>query len=470
MLNLARNGFGSIALLGLLGSLPFGQPLMAALEPGKGESPGGKSPHFPPKAKSIIFLYMDGGISQVDSFDPKPLLTRDNGKSPYDLFKVDATQFNNIGKMLKSPWEFRQYGESGMWFSDLFPHIATCADEIAMINSMYSDFPEHTNANYFLHTGIGIQGRPSMGAWVTYGLGSENESLPGFVVLDGGLTPPGGLDNFKNGFLPATYQASVLKAGDIPLANILPREEVDGLQETKLQYMNRLDQGLLSKLGPADQIESTIANYELAFRMQASIPELADLSGETEATKRLYGLDSPDPHCRGYATQCLLARRLVERGVRFVELTCPYVGHDRWDQHSNIKDGHEANAHAVDQPIAGLIKDLKSRGLLEQTLIVFSGEFGRTPFGQDRPKVGRDHNPSAYSMWMAGAGIKGGTVYGKTDDYGYRVVENPTSIHDMHATMLHLLGLDHVRQTYRFSGRDIRLTDVAGRVIHEILT
>jgi hypothetical protein len=306
-----------------------------------------------------------------------------------------------------------------------------------------------------------------MGAWVTYGLGNENENLPAYVVLDGGLTPPGGLDNFKNGFLPASYQASILQAKEIPLANIIPQED-DVIQQAKLDYMRKMDQSLIGKLGHADQIESSIGNYELAFRMQSSIPELGDLSGETKATKKLYGLDSDDEHCRNYGAQCLLARRLVERGVRFIELTMPSTGHDRWDQHSNLKQGHEDNAHAVDQPIAGLIKDLKARGLFESTLIVFAGEFGRTPFSQGNN--GRDHNPSAFSVWMAGAGVKGGTVYGKTDEYGYRVIENKTTIHDLHATMLHLMGMDHLQLTYRFSGRDIRLTDVHGHVIHDILT
>lgn len=467
MLSLCRNGFGSIALMGLMSSLPFGQKLRAAAASYGDSFKGDRLPHFVPKAKSIIFLYMDGGVSQVDSFDPKPRLAKENGQSPYDKFKVDATQFNNIGKILKSPWEFKQHGESGMWMSELFPHIATCVDDIAMIRSMVSDFPEHTNANYFLHTGLGLQGRPSMGAWITYGLGSLNQNLPGYVVLDGGLTPPGGLDNFKNGFLPASYQASVLKPKEIPLANVVPIEKRTELQQAKLKHLARKDQSLLGKLGRADQIESAIANYELAFRMQASVPELADLSGESEATKKLYGLDSDDKHCRSYGKQCLLARRLVERGVRFIELTCPHTGHDRWDQHSNLKQGHEDNAHAVDQPIAALIKDLKARGLLEETLIVFAGEFGRTPFAQGRN--GRDHNPSAFSLWLAGAGIKGGTVYGRTDEYGYRVIENKTTIHDLHATMLHLLGVDHERLTYRFSGRDIRLTDVHGHVIKDIL-
>ncbi|MCB0852884.1 MAG: DUF1501 domain-containing protein, partial [Bacteroidetes bacterium] len=394
-------------------------------------------------------------------------LAKENGENPYDKFKVDATQFNNIGRILKSPWEFKRYGESGMYFSDLFPNIGSCADDIAMINSMVSDFPEHTNANYFLHTGIGIQGRPSMGAWINYGLGSENQNLPGYVVLNGGLTPPGGLDNFKSGFLPASYQASVFQAGDYPIPNIKPGESSSQLQDQKLRLMQRMDQHLLGKIGHADQIESAITNYELAYRMQASVPEMADISGESAATKKLYGLESRDPNTRSYGAQCLLARRLVERGVRFIELTCPYVGHDRWDQHDGLKEGHEDNARAVDQPIAGLLKDLKSRGLLEETLVVFAMEFGRTPFSQG--KDGRDHNPSAFSIWLAGAGIKGGTVYGKTDEYGYRVLENKPTIHDLHATMLHLLGVNHEQMTYRFSGRDIRLTDVAGKLIDGIL-
>ncbi len=463
LLGLCRSGFGGVALLGMMGGFRmqklFGNPQATHRTPG---------PHYIPKANSVIFLYMDGGISQVDSFDPKSRLEEENGEDPYKkMKKVDATQFNNIGKILKSPWSFSQYGESGMWVSELFPHIATCVDDIALIRSMVSDFPEHTNANYFLHTGHGLQGRPSMGAWMTYGLGSENENLPGYIVLDGGLIPPGGLDNFKSGFLPASYEASIFKAKDIPIANITPLENDPALQKKKIALAKRFDKTLLGQLKSADEIESAIKNYELAYQMQASVPELTDLSGETKSTKRLYGFESPDPHTRGYAAQCLMARRMVERGVRFIELTCPRVKADRWDQHQNLKEGHELNAHAVDQPIAGLLKDLKSRGLLETTLIVFGMEFGRTPFAQGTN--GRDHNPSAFSIWLAGAGVKGGTVFGTTDEYGYRVIEHPTTIHDLHATMLHLLGVDHERLTYRFSGRDIRLTDVGGRVVDEVL-
>lgn len=421
------------------------------------------SPHHLPKAKNIIFLYMDGGVSQVDSFDPKPRLARENGQDP--RFKIDATQFNNNGKILQSPWAFKRYGESGMAVSELFPHIASCVDDMALIRSMVSNFPEHTNANYFLHTGSGLQGRPSMGAWINYGLGSENSNLPGYVVLDGGLVPPGGADNFKNGFLPADFQASIMKTGDTPVANIKSDSSLSAHQRKKLDFIRQMDEKNRNK---SDELEAAIRNYELAYQMQSSVPELTEFEAETKATRKLYGLYDEDPHTRNYGAQCLMARRLVERGVRFVELTCPSLsGIDRWDQHHGLKDGHERNAHAVDRPIAGLLKDLKSRGLLEETLVVWTGEFGRTPFAQGQD--GRDHNPSAFSMWMAGAGVKGGTIYGQTDEYGYRVVENPVTIHDLHATMLHLLGVDHKLLTYHFGGRDFRLTDVHGHVVKDVL-
>ena len=466
MLDVCKGGFGSLAFMSLFGALPMGcsRSEKSILE----ASNLNLGPHHLPKAKNIIFLYMDGGVSQVDSFDPKPRLTKENGEDPRKKFKVDATQFDNVGKILKSPWDFKQYGECGMPVSELFPHIATCVDDLALIRSMTSQFPEHTNANYFLHTGSGFQGRPSMGSWMNYGLGSENKDIPGYVVLDGGLIPPGGLDNFKNGFLPASYQASILRPGDQPIANINPKETVQDLQEQKLGFISQLDNQQLVKIGEVDAVESAISNYELAYKMQSSIPELTEFKQETRASKKLYGFESDDPHTRGYAAQCLLARRLVERGVRFIELTCPKVSADRWDQHGNLKKGHELNAHAVDQPIAGLLKDLKSRGLLEETLVVWTGEFGRTPFAQGTN--GRDHNPSACSMWMAGAGIKGGAIYGRTDDYGYRVVENKVTVHDLHATMMHLMGINHKHLTFRFGGRDMRLTDVHGHIIKDILS
>ncbi|NND35241.1 MAG: DUF1501 domain-containing protein, partial [Saprospiraceae bacterium] len=311
MLGLCRNGFGGVALLGMLGGLGFGKSYESVTPRNKFFT---KAPHYTPKANSVIFLYMDGGVSQVDSFDPKPRLDRENGQDPYQKFKVDATQFNNIGKILKSPWSFKQYGESGMWVSELFPHIASCVDDIALIRSMVSEFPEHTNANYFLHTGHGLQGRPSMGAWTTYGLGTENQNLPGYIVLDGGLIPPGGLDNFNSGFLPASHQASIFQARENPIANIRPLEQDRHLQQTKMALAEKMDQSLLGKLGDAGKIESAIKNYELAYLMQSSVPELVDLTGETAATRKLYGLDSDDQHTRSYGTQCLMARRMVEQG------------------------------------------------------------------------------------------------------------------------------------------------------------
>ncbi len=415
--------------------------------------------HLPARARSVIFLYMDGGPSQVDTFDPKPRLADYNGK-PFPM-TMAPTQFNNNGNTLASPWKFQQFGESGLWVSDLFPHVAGVADELCVIRSMTSEFSEHTNANYLLHTGSGIPGRPSMGAWCAYGLGDENNNLPGFVVLEGGLIPPGGLDCFTAGFLPARYQGSVMRPVGEAIADATPREKLEA-QDRKRQLIARLDSAFLHE-ADAEAVESAIKNHELAYRMQAAVPELASLDHESKETQALYGFDSPDPNTRHYARECCLARRLVERGVRFVEVTCPRTIGDRWDQHNDLKAGHEANAHAVDQPIAALIRDLKRRGLLESTLIVWSAEFGRTPFAQG--SNGRDHNPFGFTVWMAGGGVKGGAVIGATDEFGYRAVENPYQVHDLHATMMHLLGVDHRRLTFRFGGRDMRLTDVHGRVI-----
>ena len=418
------------------------------------------SPHHAAKARNVIFLYMDGGPGQMDTFDPKPVLTDMNGK-PFPMAKA-PTQFDSNGNCLGTPWKFRPGGECGTPVSDLFPHVREMADELLVVRSMTSPFNEHTNANYFLHTGLGLAGRPSMGAWATYGLGSENRNLPGFVVLDGGLTPPGGLECFGNAFLPATHQGSMLRPADEALANVKPREEIDR-QRRKLGLVEALDRGLRS--ANDDRIESAIRNQELAFRMQFSVPEATDIKTEKESTRRLYGMESEYEPTRIFGRECLLARRLVERGVRFIECTCPQVGGDRWDQHGKLKEGHENNARAVDQPIAALLRDLKQRGLLESTLVVWGAEFGRTPFSQGSD--GRDHNQFGFSMWLAGGGIAGGRTYGATDEYGYRAVENPVEIHDLHATMLHLMGIDHERLTLRFGGRDMRLTDVHGKVMHD---
>jgi hypothetical protein len=405
----------------------------------------------------------------VDTFDPKPLLDKYHGRDPHTVFKVEPTQFDNVGTVLASPWRFKQYGQSGLPVSDLFPHVATCADELCVVRSVVAKFPEHTSANYFLHTGSGVAGRPSMGAWFGYGLGSGSKDLPAFVVLNGGLIPPGGLENFGSGFLPAAHQGSVFRPADPPVANVRPAEPSVAVQRGKLDLAAKLDRAAADRAGADDAIESAIANYETAFRMQAAVPELMDLAGESAATTKLYGLDSANEPTRIFARQCLLARRLVERCVRFVELTCPPVGGgaDRWDQHGQLKSGHERNCRAVDQPIAGLLADLKARGLLASTLVVWAGEFGRTPFAQGAD--GRDHNPFGFTVWLAGGGVKGGFAYGATDEWGYKVVQGRVEVHDLHATMLHLLGIDHKRLTFRTGGRDMRLTDVHGEVVRAVL-
>src|SRR5262249_7949294 len=308
----------------------------------------------------------------------------------------------------------------------------TCVDDLAIIRSMIANFSEHTNANYFMHSGHGQQGRPSMGAWVTYGLGSECKNLPGFVVLSSGMIPPGGLDCFSNGFLPASYQGSLFQRGKQPVADLTPSEGNAKLQQGKLSLLRKLDKSVVERMGSDDNLESAIANYELAARMQTAVPELMDLKGESKATLQHYGID--DPTTEVYGRQCLVARRLVQRGVRFVELLCQNLGHDRWDQHSDLKNGHEKNAKAVDKPIAGLLRDRKAKGRLEERRVIWGGEFGRTPMAQG--STGRDHNPFGFTMWLAGGGVKGGTVYGKTDEYGYHAIDKKTEVHDLHATVL----------------------------------
>jgi hypothetical protein len=451
MLLRCANGFGAVALSALLTE----------------ESRSASTPHFPARARNVIFLYMDGGPSQIDTFDYKPLLEKYHGRDPHSIFNVEPTQFNNVGKVMASPWKFRKCGQSGLWVSDLFPHVAECIDDLCIVRSMVSKFPEHTSANYFLHTGSGLQGRPSMGAWVSYGLGSVNKNLPGFIVLNGGLIPPGGLDNFNSGFLPAAYQGSIFRPSDPSVANIRRLEATDDQQRRKLALLRRLDDSVATRAGPDDAIESAIVNYETAYRMQSAVPELMNLKDETAATRKLYGLDAKYGPTRIFAAECLIARRLIERGARFIELTCPSVGVDRWDQHSGLKQGHENNARAVDQPIAALLKDLKSRGMLDETLVLWGGEFGRTPFAQGSD--GRDHDQFGFTIWMAGGGVRKGYVYGETDEFGYKVVANKVEIHDLHATLLHLLGVDHKRLTVRFGGRDMRLTDVHGEIIKDIL-
>ncbi len=450
----AANGFGGLALMNMLA---------------QGAAKNGM--HHPAKAKAVIFLFMDGGPSQMDTFDPKPRLRQDHGKKL--PFQPPTTVFNISDQIFGSPFDFKQYGQSGATVSELFPHVASCVDDLCIIRSMVADHSEHTAANYFMHSGSGFQGRPSMGAWVNYGLGSECENLPGFIVLESGLIPPGGLDCFNSGFLPASYQGTLFRRGEHPVADLQPAPEHAPAQREKLGLLSRLNQGVVDRFGQVSELEATIKNYELAFRMQSAVPDLLDISKESEATKELYGLN--DKLTEDFGRECLMARRLVERGVRFIELLTPArPGLDRWDQHAGLEKGHRINAQSTDKPIAGLLKDLKARGMLQDTLVVWGGEFGRTPcaqFGENAPtvNVGRDHNPFGFTMWMAGGGSKPGTVYGATDDFGYFAVENKVHVHDLHATMLHLLGIDHKRLTYRYSGRDMRLTDVHGNVIRPLL-
>jgi hypothetical protein len=454
LLKQSATGFGMLALSALMA------------EKGYADAPLVPHPHFKPRAKNIIFCFMDGGVSHVDSFDPKPKLAELQGKPASGN---DNPTAGGNRHWLGSPWKFQPYGKSGLPVSELFPHIASVADELAVIRSMKAEFPLHSRGNLLLHTGRNTGGLPSFGSWVTYGLGTENKNLPGFVVLNFNTNPPGGMENFSNGFLPATHQATILHADGIPIDDLVPSDKIAQVQRAKLDLLGQQDRAFSTSLGTAEPVESAIRNYELAYRMQALVPDVLDLSKESEATKQLYGMDSPNAKKRGYGTQCLRARRLVEAGVRFVEVCCPPQAGSTgtWDQHGDLKAGHERNAFATDQGVAGLIQDLKQRGMLDDTLVLWSGEFGRTPHSTGTD--GRDHHPEGFSLFMAGGGIKAGTVYGATDEMGMHAVENVCTFHDVHATMLYLMGLDHERLTYRFGGRNFRLTDVHGRVVKEVI-
>jgi len=466
MLRQTSTGFGWFALSALMADKAY-----AGLSQTVTNGPlAPKAPDFVPKVKNVIFCYMSGGLSHIDSFDPKPRLAAEAGQPM--PFETERTMFNQDGNILPSPWKFTNYGQSGIPISALFPHMGTVADELTVIRSMTAPFMEHAQANFYFHCGMPFTGFPSMGAWITYGLGSANQNLPGFVVLGSGGIPLGGVNVFGNGFLPAIHQGSLIYPEHAaPLHNVQPSES-DRAQRDRLSFINDLDSSFFERINGHAQVEAAIDNYEIAYRMQTAVPELVDLTGETDVTKMLYGLDSSNASTAAYGRQCLVARRLVERGVRFIELTM--VGTDGmgqaanpWDQHTKLEEGHTANALTVDQPVAALVKDLKARGLLEETLVVFSGEFGRTPFVQGTN--GRDHNPMGFSMWMAGGGLKKGFIYGQTDEYGYRVIEHAHTVRDLHATVLHLLGLDYTNLTYRFGGRDFRLTDVDGHPIRGIL-
>ena len=434
-----------------------------------------RSQHFAAKGKSVIFLFMHGGPSHLDTFDPKPELNRLHGQPiPKSFGKVDF-QFSNMERtpLMGSPRRFRKRGQSGVEISDLFEHTAAHADELAVIRSCHHDGFTHVTGQTWMNTGWSRVGRPSVGSWVVYGLGNESDNLPSYVVmLDGGIKA--GAPAYGSGFLPAAYQGTVLRSEGPPILNIKRPEGISGKeQETMLAVLREMNETHRAPRAEDTELAARMASYELAFKMQMSVPEVTDLGAESEATRKLYGMD--EEITAEFGRECLLARRLVEKGVRFVELLTPArPGLDRWDQHSGIENGHRINARSVDKPIAGLLRDLKGRGLLKDTLVIWGGEFGRTPCAQipdngDRSRVGRDHNPYGFTMWMAGGGVKGGMVYGATDEYGYFAVENKVHVHDLHATMLHLLGLDHKRLTYRYSGRDMRLTDVHGNVVKEIL-
>jgi hypothetical protein len=427
----------------------------------------------PPRARNVILCYMSGGVSHVDTFDPKPRLGALSGK-PMPL-PVQRTQFNQNGAIMPAHWEFRRRGRSGLDVSDLLPELGACADDLCVIRSMTSKFSEHAQGNLFMHTGFPFMGHPSAGAWMSYGLGTESRNLPGFVVLRSGdaAVPHGGVSVFGSGFLPAVHQASLVSADQAEPVPNLKRREAEDAQRRRLDLVGALDRGLLAADGADARIESAIANDEMAWRMQAAVPELCDVSGEPASMRALYGLDDPEPKTAAYARQCLTARRLVERGVRFVELSCLAYNigggnpANPWDHHGEVKKGHGMLGHQIDRPLAGLLRDLKQRGLLETTLVIWMGEFGRTPFSQG--SNGRDHNPYGFSIWLAGGGVKGGIAYGATDEFGYHAVQDACTVYDLWATVLHLLGVDHEKLTFRYAGRDVRLTDVHGSVLNALL-
>ena len=464
MLRQCSAGFGMVALAALLEEQARADAPKSKIQHPKSNGPlAAKPPMFPAKAKRVIFLFMHGGPSQVDTFDPKPLLARDNGK-PFPGAKPRVV-FAQTGNLLKSPWEFKKYGQSGIEVSDLFPNVGQCVDDLCVIRSLHADNTAHGGALLQLHTGSDTLVRPSMGSWITYGLGTENQNLPGFVTICPTLGH-GGVQNWSSAFLPAAYQGTPIGNAAIPASqaaiNYIKNPETPAdLQRMQLDLLKDMNQDQIKHFGADPQLEGRIQSFELAFRMQTEAPELMDISTESKATRDLYGIDEKPTD--NFGRQCLLARRFSEKGVRFVQVSHSY----KWDQHGDLRNGHSQNAKEVDKPIAGLLRDLKARGLLQDTLVIWGGEFGRTPTAQGGD--GRDHNPHGFTMWMAGGGIKPGTVYGATDDYGWYAVENKMHIHDMHATILQLLGMDHKRLTYRYGGRDFRLTDVFGEVATGII-
>ncbi|HEU0119824.1 MAG TPA: DUF1501 domain-containing protein [Bryobacteraceae bacterium] len=459
LLRRAACGFGMMGLSSLLASEAT-DPLAP------------KKPHFPAKAKRVIFLFMHGGPSHLDTFDPKPRLVKDHGK-PLPFKRPLTFAEGSMGNLLKSPWKFQKHGQSGIEVSELFPEIAKHVDDMCILRSMVGDSVAHGGATLQLHTGSNTFTRPSMGSWVIYGLGTENQNLPAYITLKPGLSH-GGAKKWSSGFLPAAYQGTAVGLGGVPLDKITePIEHLQnhGLtpeqQRYELDMIQKMNRASVSRWQQDPELEARIQSFELAFRMQTVAPEAFDISKESAATKKMYGLDAPETADFGW--QCLMARRLAERNVRFIQINHEYgpgneVG---WDAHSELIRLHTRTALQVDQPIAALLTDLKAHGLLDDTLVIWGGEFGRTPVAEAGD--GRDHSPYGYSMWMAGAGVKKGYTYGATDEFGYYATEDRMHIHDLHATMLHLLGLRHENLTFSYGGRPFRLTDVAGNVATKIL-
>ncbi|MBL8294551.1 MAG: DUF1501 domain-containing protein [Bryobacterales bacterium] len=462
LLRRAACGFGAFGLAGMLGQMEAATNPLAP-----------KQPHFKPRAKRVIFLFMHGGPSHLDTFDPKPRLERDHGK-PLPFKRPLTFAEGSTGGLLKSPWKFKQYGQSGIPISELFPHLSRHADELCILRSMVGDSVAHGGAILQLHTGSNTFTRPSMGSWVVYGLGTENQNLPAFITLKPGLSH-GGAKNWSSGFLPAAYQGTAVGHGGLnvedlaePIEHLKCKDLTPEQQRYELDMLQKMNRAGAMKYQQDEQLEARIQAFELAFRMQTEAPEAFDLNQESEATKKMYGLD--DNETRDFGWQCLMARRLAQRNVRFIQINHEYRAGNEvgWDAHSELIRLHTRTSYQVDKPIAALLTDLKAHGLLEDTLVIWGGEFGRTPIAQSGD--GRDHSPYGYSMWMAGAGVKKGFIYGATDEFGYYAVEDRMHIHDLHATMLHILGMDHLKLTYLYGGRGFRLTDVAGNVATKILS
>jgi len=428
-------------------------------------------PHRVAKAKHVIFCFMDGGPSHVDTFDYKPELKTREGQVIGQTAVSKLSQSEASRVWFGSPWNFAQRGQSGLWVSDLLPHIATQADELCVVRSMIGRQPLHGQQNLLLHTGRVTGLAPSIGSWISYGLGTENDNLPGYVLLNNDWIPNGGFENFASAFLPANHSATLLRAKGATVDNIVPGDAL-AVQRRKLDLLKAQDETFGRATPQQTVIEAAIRNYETAFAMQSAIPQVADVSGETAATQAMYGLDSTNDYQKYYALQCLRARRLVEAGVRFIEITCPltHSNNSPWDQHGELRKHHGENALITDQSVAALLVDLKQRGLLDETIVLWAGEMGRTPHTPGlSPTCGRDHHVNGYSLFLAGGGFKPGSAFGATDDFGNAAVENPLEIHDIHATILHQLGLDHRQLIFRYGGRDVSLTDVHGRVVDELL-